>query len=134
MSYHHFTIDDRESILIYRTQGLNFSQIVKLLHRNPSSISHEWKRHLKEGNYSPSQAQESYHMAKSHCGRKRILETDHNLSNTIKHLFLDYQWSPEEMMVGCDESMEKLLLVMINCKNKCNIYLNSSSRASPAVL
>ncbi len=47
MSYHHFTIDERESILIYRTQGLNFSQIAKLLHRHPSSISREWKRHLK---------------------------------------------------------------------------------------
>ncbi len=45
MSYHHFTIDERESILIYRTQGLNFSQIAKLLHRHPSSISREWKRH-----------------------------------------------------------------------------------------
>jgi len=72
MSYHHFTIDERESILIYRTQGLNFSQIAKLLHRHPSSISREWKRHLKEGSYSPSHAQESYHMAKSHCGRKRM--------------------------------------------------------------
>ena len=97
MSYHHFTIDERESILVYRTQGLNFSQIAKLLHRHPSSISREWKRHLKEGNYSPSHAQESYHMAKSHCGRKRMLEIDHNLSNTVKHLFLDYQWSPEEI-------------------------------------
>ena len=33
MSYHHFTIDERESILIYRTQGLNLSQIDKLIHR-----------------------------------------------------------------------------------------------------
>ena len=49
------------------------------------------------GSYSPSHAQESYHMAKSHCGRKRMLEIDHNLSNTVKHLFLDYQWSPEEI-------------------------------------
>ena len=49
MSYHHFTIDERESILIYRTQGLNFSQIAKLLHRHPSSISREWKRHTKSG-------------------------------------------------------------------------------------
>lgn len=55
MSYHHFTIDERESILIYRMQGLNFSQIAKLLHRHPSSISREWKRHLREGSYSPSQ-------------------------------------------------------------------------------
>ena len=47
MSYHHFTIDERESILIYRTKGLNFSQIGKLLHRHPSSISREWKRHTK---------------------------------------------------------------------------------------
>ena len=34
MSYHHFTIEERESILVYRTQGLNFSQIAKLLHRH----------------------------------------------------------------------------------------------------
>ncbi|MCE2271734.1 helix-turn-helix domain-containing protein, partial [Streptococcus thermophilus] len=38
MSYHHFTIEERESIFVYRTQGLNLSQIAKLLHRYPSSI------------------------------------------------------------------------------------------------
>ena len=26
-----------------------------------------------------------------------MLERDHNLSNTVKHLFLDYQQSPEEI-------------------------------------
>ena len=31
-------------------------------------------------------------------------------------------------------SMKTLVLDMINCKNKCNIYSNSSSRASQAVL
>ncbi|WP_417164734.1 helix-turn-helix domain-containing protein [Streptococcus sp.] len=46
MSYHHFTIDERGSILVYRTQGLNFFQIAKSLHRHPSSISREGKRHL----------------------------------------------------------------------------------------
>ena len=51
MSYHHFTIEERESILVYRTQGLNLSQIAKLLHRYPSSISREWKRYLRDGNY-----------------------------------------------------------------------------------
>jgi len=35
MSYHHFTIDERESILIYRTKVLNFSQIGKFLFRIP---------------------------------------------------------------------------------------------------
>ena len=93
MSYHHFSIDESESILICRMQGLNFSQIVKLLYRHPSSISREWERHLREGSYSPSHAQASYHKAKSHCGRK----IDHHLSNTVQHLFLDCQWSPEEI-------------------------------------
>mgnify|MGYP001006825335 len=68
MSYHHFTIDERESILIYRTKGLNFFQIGKLFHRHPSSISREWKRHSKSGTYSPNKAQASYKLAKSHCG------------------------------------------------------------------
>ena len=76
---------------------MSYHHFVKSLHRYPSSISREWKGHLKEGSYSPSHAQKSYHMAKSHCGRKRMLERDHNLSNTVKHLFLDYQWSPEEI-------------------------------------
>ena len=76
---------------------MSYHHFVKSLHRYPSSISREWKGHLKEGSYSPSHAQKSYHMAKSHCGRKRMLEIDHNLSNTVKHLFLDYQWSPEEI-------------------------------------
>ncbi|MGY3782004.1 helix-turn-helix domain-containing protein, partial [Streptococcus gallolyticus] len=53
MSYHHFTIDELESILIYRTKGMTFSQIAQLLHRHPSSISRELKRHSKQGNYSP---------------------------------------------------------------------------------
>ena len=35
MSSHHFTLDERESILIYHMQGLNFSQIAKLLHHHP---------------------------------------------------------------------------------------------------
>ena len=56
MNYHNFTIDERKSILIYRTKGLNFSQIAKSLHRHPSSISREWKRHLREGNCSSSHA------------------------------------------------------------------------------
>ena len=78
-------------------QGLNLSQIAKLFHRYTSSISREWKRHLREGNYSLCHAQKSYYIAKSHCGRKRILEIDRNLSNTVKHLFLEYQWSTEEI-------------------------------------
>ena len=76
---------------------MSYHHFVKSLHRYPSSISREWKGHLKEGSYSPSHAQKSYYIAKSHCGRKRMLEIDHNLSNTVKHLFLDYQWSPEEI-------------------------------------
>ena len=74
---------------------MSYHRFVKSLHRHRSRISREWKRHLKEGSYSPSHAQEYCHRAKSHCGRKPMLERDHNLSSTVKHLFLDYQWSPE---------------------------------------
>ena len=58
---------------------MSYHHFVKSLLRHRSRISREWKRHLKEGSYSPRNAQESYHMAKSHCGRKRMLERDHNL-------------------------------------------------------
>ena len=74
MNYHHFTIDERESILIYRTKGLNFSQ------RGKIPISHTIHERPREANK-----------------RTRIgdWEADHHLSNTVKHLFLDCQWSPE---------------------------------------
>ncbi|WP_237334205.1 helix-turn-helix domain-containing protein [Streptococcus marmotae] len=68
MSYHHFTIEERESILIYRTQGLNLSEIGTLLNRHPSSISRELRRHSKNESYFPSAAQASYHVSKSHYG------------------------------------------------------------------
>ena len=76
---------------------MSYHHFVKSLHRHQSRISREWNRHLKEGRYSPRNAQKSYYIAKSHCGRKRMLERDHNLSSTVKHLFLEYQWSPEEI-------------------------------------
>ena len=44
MSYHHFTIDEPESILIYRTKGLNFSQ------RGKIPISHTIHERPEEAN------------------------------------------------------------------------------------
>ena len=41
-----------------------------------------------------------------------MLEIDHNLSNTVKHLFLDYQWSPEEIEGRLRLEYGKLLLVI----------------------
>ena len=80
MSYHHFTIDERESILSYRTQRDNLFSIARLWQRHPSSISREVQRHSKQGNYS--RAQTVYRLTKSHCGRKRKLEPDH--VNTVR--------------------------------------------------
>lgn len=100
MSYHLFTIVKRKSILIYHTKGLKFSHIGKLLHHHPPSISREWKQHTKSGSYSTNQAQASYHNAKAHYGRKRKFEINHHLINTIKHLFQDYQRSPEGIEGG----------------------------------
>ena len=58
---------------------MSYHHFIKSLHRHRSRISREWKGHLKEGSYSPSHAQKSYYIAKSHYGRKRMLERDHNL-------------------------------------------------------
>lgn len=71
----------------YHSYGLNFSEIAKLLHLHSSSISREWKRHLKEEAILQSGQREAYYITKSHCGRKRMLEIDHNLRNTINIYF-----------------------------------------------
>ncbi|MCP0887083.1 hypothetical protein LB941_07005 [Ligilactobacillus sp. WILCCON 0076] len=64
-----------------------------------ATISREIKRHKSKntGKYSPDKAQNDYIFSKSKCGRKTKFIEDPSLFQRIKHLFLDCQWSPEEI-------------------------------------
>ena len=80
MSYHHFTIDERESIL-NRTQGLNFSN--SITSRHPSSISLHQEYKIRA--YSPNHAQICTIMPNHTVGGNGCLNRSH--LNTIKFYF-----------------------------------------------
>ncbi|STX09645.1 Transposase and inactivated derivatives, IS30 family [Kurthia zopfii] len=94
--YKHLTIDERERIFLIFHQGYSIRDIAKLLERNPSTISRELKRNQINQNYSPSVAQSKYTKRKSNCGRKLLLKNP-ELKALVKKLFLNKQWSPEQI-------------------------------------
>lgn len=93
-SYHHLTIEERENIYIMRHDGLSVNSIANRIQRSSATVSRELKRNSPV--YSPSKAQSRYQNSKTKCGRKAILSNARVLQ-IVKHLFLDFQWSPEEI-------------------------------------
>ncbi|OTO05092.1 helix-turn-helix domain-containing protein [Enterococcus sp. 5B3_DIV0040] len=58
--YTHLTDIERNAIAYYLNQGLNYSEIGRLLDRNNATIGREVKRNSKEnGQYEPAYAQAS---------------------------------------------------------------------------
>ena len=96
MGYRHFTIEERESILSFLSQGITQTEMAKNLNRNKGSISRELRRNVIYGKYSPSFAQNMYAERKSRCGAKNILECDKNLKSEIKE-HLENKMSPESI-------------------------------------
>lgn len=97
--YKQLTINEHEMILEGFAQNKTIRGIARNLNRAPSTISREVKRHRNKNTakYTPDKAQNSYNLAKSKCGRKAKLQENPSLLRKIKHLFLDCQWSPEEI-------------------------------------
>lgn len=96
-SYHQFTINERELIFLYHELSFSIRRIAKLIKRSPSTISRELQRNTTTTlGYRPSIAQKQYHKNKARCGRNYRL-ADHKIKTLVSHLFLDLQWSPEEI-------------------------------------
>lgn len=58
MSYHHFSVEERERIYGWRLEGRSLAEIAGLMRRNKSSIGRELRRNCSlEGIYLPSSAQ-----------------------------------------------------------------------------
>ena len=91
--YKHFTTKEREKILFFLAQEKTISFIAKELQRDKSSVSREINT---EGIYSPSYAQKQYEIRRRKCGRKPLL-LNADIHKTVQFLFLQYQWSPEQI-------------------------------------
>lgn len=94
--YTHLTIFEREQIFLLHHQGDTLREIATALKRSPSTISRELKRNCDKQSYSPAIAQTNYTKTKSKCGRKLLLENP-QLKAIVKKLFLNEQWSPEQI-------------------------------------
>ena len=94
--YHHFTMFEREKIFFFRAQNKSIRFIAKELGRSPSSVSRELKRNSVNNDYSPSQAEERYKKRRKKCHRPKLLSNP-ALFAFVSKMFLEQQWSPEEI-------------------------------------
>jgi len=96
-SYTHLTTHERELIFLYHGFGFSYRRIGRLIKRNPSTVMRELKHHsTKKRAYSPSVAQKTYKKNKKRCGKKRLLDSS-PLKECVRKLFLENQWSPEQI-------------------------------------
>ena len=95
--YTYLTMNERETIFLMYEQGETIGHISETLDRSKSTISRELHRNSnKDGSYSPSTAHGEYKRRKQLCGRHRTLDKD-SIFQLVKRLFLNEQWSPEEI-------------------------------------
>lgn len=94
--YNHLTTDERENLLFLTGKGYSVRKIANLMQHSPSTISRELRRNSKKSVYSPSLATRLYHKRRKKCHKHYSLDNP-DLYNAVKRLFLDEQWSPEEI-------------------------------------
>lgn len=99
MSYHHFTLSERQSLVEKVREGKNPPTIAKELGRNESSVRRELKRNSnKDGSYDSWRATCQYLHRRKKCVRRPRLEKTSELSAQIV-ASLEKGWSPE-VIVG----------------------------------
>lgn len=95
--YHHLSMNQREKILILYTEKKSIHAISKAIGRSVSTVSRELKRnHSQDQAYSAIEAQKEYQKRRKKCRRPRLLNNT-KLRNIVARLFLEYQWSPEQI-------------------------------------
>ena len=95
--YRHLSIEERESLLLSIGEGKTLREVAKRLQRSPSTLSRELKRNCENREeYSPDKASRNYRKRRKKCCRQRILK-DAAAKALIQRLFLEQQWSPEQI-------------------------------------
>lgn len=95
--YQHLSMEEREMILVFRAEKRSLRSIGTALGRSASTISRELKRNtVASMSYSAIVAERKYQMRRKKCRRHKLLENP-AMRNTVRRLFLEQQWSPEEI-------------------------------------
>lgn len=85
-----------EKANVFSSKNYSVTAIANELHRSKSTISRELKRNSYRGLYQPIDAQRNYSKRRKACRPHKRLE-DVDLCKYVKAMFLDQQWSPEEI-------------------------------------
>jgi Transposase and inactivated derivatives, IS30 family len=95
--YTHLTIEERESILIGKSQGKGIREIARMIGRNPSTISRELKRNTGvKKRYSPNTAQSRYRKRRRRCHRTYKLAQP-ELRKVVRWMLVHLWCSPEQV-------------------------------------
>jgi IS30 family transposase len=95
--YHHLSINEREKVLILYTEKKSLHAIAKTINRSVSTVSRELKRNNSSNQtYSAIEAQKEYQKRRRNCKRTKLLSNT-ELKDIVVRLFLEYQWSPEQI-------------------------------------
>jgi IS30 family transposase len=90
-------MEEREMILILHIERRSLRSISKEIGRSASTVSREIKRNsAARQDYSDVEAEREYHFRRKKCRRQKLLE-NHELKSKVMKLFLEQQWSPEEI-------------------------------------
>ena len=97
MQYHHFSVEERETIQLMWWERRSIRSIAKTLKRSPSSVSRELKRSfpLERQTYTPRVAHERALTKRRNRGRKDRLKNQIIRDYVINHL--KGGWSPEQI-------------------------------------
>ena len=94
--YKHLTPEEREIILVLYSYHCNIQYIANCIDHDRSTIYRELKRNTIHKYYSATAAQAAYEHRRLKCRPKKKL-SDPETYEEVKKLFLDHQWSPEEI-------------------------------------
>lgn len=94
--YKHITPEEREKILVLRSQNHSITYIAESIGRDKSTVSRELSRNTIDGEYSAIAAQAAYHKRRIRCRRKAKL-SDPRIFQLVQEKFLEHQWSPEQI-------------------------------------
>ena len=94
--YKHITPEEREKILVLRSQNQSITYIAGSIGRDKSTVSRELSRNTVDGEYSAVAAQAAYRKRRIRCRRKTKL-SDPGTFKLVQEKFLEHQWSPEQI-------------------------------------
>lgn len=89
-------VEEREKVFYYLTLNKSYREIGSLLGRSHTTIIREIKRNNKEGEYSPSRAEELSRRRYRNCGRRKKIDTNIDLFEEVFNKLLK-KWSPEQI-------------------------------------